>query len=125
MKMSRAPPRKERQEMRHTVVIYTDTTSKEAAADFLERYHRRQQREHRKQQRRWYFIKQRLYGIALLMFTVLAVKALDGDATIALITVPLGLCMIFGKDMLITNAFYWQEERRRNAGISTNYAKRG
>lgn len=125
MKMPRAPPRKERQKMRQVVVIHTDTTSKEAVAEFLEKYHRREQRERRKQQRRWYFIKQRLYGIALLIFTVLAVKALDGDATIALITVPLGLCMIFGKDMLITNEFYWQEERRRNAGISTNYAKRG
>lgn len=125
MKRSRAPPRKERQGMRYAIVIHTDTTSKEAVAEFMERYHRREQRERRKQQRRWYFIKQRLYGIALLIFTVLTVKALDGDATIALITVPLGLCMIFGKDMLITNEFYWQEERRRNAGISTNYAKRG
>lgn len=117
MKMPRAPPRKERQKMRQVVVIHTDTTSKEAVAEFLEKYHRREQRERRKQQRCWYFIKQRLYGIALLIFTVLAVKALDGDATIALITVPLGLCMIFGKDMLITNEFYWQEERRKNGNL--------
>lgn len=125
MKMPRAPPKKERQGMRHAIVIHTDTTSKEAVAEFMERYHRREQRERRKQQPRWYFIKQRLYGIALLIFTVLAVKALDGDATIALITVPLGLCMIFGKDMLITNEFYWQEERRRNVGISANNTERG
>lgn len=112
MKMPRAPPKKERQGMRHAIVIHTDATSKEAVAEFLERYHRREQRERRKQQRRWYFIKQRLYGIALLIFTVLAVRLMDGDATLALVTVPLGLCMILGKDMLITNEFYWQEVRR-------------
>ena len=32
---------------------------------------------------------------------------------------------VFSKEMLITNDFYWQEERRHNAGISTNHAKRG
>lgn len=125
MRKPRAPPKKERQGMRHTIVIHADTTSKEAVAEFMERYHRKEQRERRRQQRRWYFIKQRLCGIVTLIFTVLAVRLMDGDATLALITVPLGLCMIFGKDMLITNEFYWQEERKRNAGISTNYAKRG
>lgn len=57
--------------MRYAVVLYKDTTSKEAVVDFMERYRRRKQREYRRQQRRWYFIKQRLFGIALLVFTVL------------------------------------------------------
>ena len=99
--------------MRYAVVLYTDTTSKEDVADFMERYRRRKQREHRRQQRRWYFIKQRLLGISLLIFTVLATKLLDGDATIALITVPLGLYLIFSKEMLVVNNFYWQKERRK------------
>lgn len=99
--------------MRYAVVLYTDTTSKEAVADFMERHRRRKQREHRRQQRRWYFIKQRLFGIALLIFTVLATMLLDGDATIGLIMVPLGLYLIFSKEMLIVNNFYWQEERRK------------
>lgn len=113
MKMPRAPPKKERQEMRHAVVIHTDTTSKEAVAEFMEKYRRRQRRERRRQQRRRYFIKQRLYGIVLLIFTMLAVRLLDGDATLALVTVPLGLCMIFSREMLITNEFYWREERAK------------
>lgn len=66
--------------MRCAVVLYTDTTSKEAVVDFMERYRRRKQREYRRQQRRWYFIKQRLFGIALLVFTVLATMLLDGGA---------------------------------------------
>ena len=72
MRKPRAPPKGERQRMRYAVVLYTDTTSKEAVADFMERYRRRKQREYRRQQHRWYFIKQRLFGIALLAFTVLA-----------------------------------------------------
>lgn len=111
--------------MKYAVVLYTDTTSKEAVADFTEQYRRRKQREYRRQQRRWYFIKQRLFGIVTLIFTVLAIKMLDGDATIAVITVPIGLYMIFSKEMLLVNDFYWQEERRRNVGISTNNTKRG
>jgi ABC-type xylose transport system permease subunit len=98
--------------MRHTVVIYTDTTSKEAVADFMERQRHRRERERRRQQRRWYFIKQRLLGVFLLLFTVFAVYMLDGDATIALITVPLALLMLFSKEMLITNSFYWETEER-------------
>ena len=99
--------------MNYAVVLYTDTTSKEAVADFTEQYRRRKQRERRRQQRRWYFIKQRLFGIVTLIFTVLAIKMLDGDATIAVITVPIGLYMIFSKEMLLVNDFYWQEERAR------------
>lgn len=98
--------------MNYAVVLYTDTTSKEDVADFTEQYRRRKQREYRRQQRRWYFIKQRLFGIITLIFTVLAIKMLDGDATIAVITVPIGLYMIFSKEMLLVNDFYWQEVRR-------------
>lgn len=106
--------------MRYAVVLYTDTTSKEAVADFAEQYRRRKQRERRRQQRRWYFIKQRLSGITILILTVLAIKTLDGDATIALFTVPLGLYTIFTKEMLIVNDFYWQtKERKKN--YDTNF----
>ena len=63
---------------------------------------RREQRE-----RKRYFIKQRLYGLA---FTVLAVRFLDGDATIALFTIPLGVSLLLSKQMLITNIDYWEHE---------------
>lgn len=68
--------------------------------------------ERRRQQRRWYFIKQRLYGIALIAITVLAVMALDGDATIAVITLPLAGCLIFSKEMLIVDNYYWKTKER-------------
>ncbi len=103
--------------MRYSAIIYTDTTSKEAIADYMERWRQNSRRERRRQHRRRYFLKQRLIGIALLIFTMLAVKLLDGDATIALITVPLGLALVFSKQMLVVNEYYFEtEERKRNAG---------
>lgn len=44
-------------------------------------------------------MKRRIGGIMLIAFTVPVVKILEGDATIALLTVPLGLYMILGKSM--------------------------
>lgn len=93
--------------MKYAVVIYTDTTSKEAVADFMERRRKRRERESGRQQRRWYFIKQRAAGVAMLIFTVLAIL-LNGDATIGIFTVPLAMCLLFSKEMLIVNSYYWE-----------------
>lgn len=87
--------------MRYAVIIYTDTTSKAAVAEYMERLRRDKQRERRRQQRRQYFLKQRLTGISILVLTVLAVILTGGDATIAIITVPLGLYLIFTKEMVM------------------------
>ena len=50
------------------------------------------------------------------MLTMILIKLLDGDATIALITVPLGLYLAFTKKMCIANEFYWQTKERRHNG---------
>lgn len=63
--------------------------------------------------RRWYFLKQRALGAVLLAVTVLVVWTLEGDATIALITVPLGLALVFSKQMLVVNEYYFRTEERR------------
>lgn len=101
--------------MRYSVIIYTDTTSKEAVADYMERWRQNSRRERRRQYRRRYFLKQRLIGIALLAFTILAVKLLDGDATIALITVPLGLYLIFTGEIVIAAEFN-RDTKERDIG---------
>lgn len=102
--------------MRHTVIICTDTTTGDALACYLESRRLWEHRERRRQQRRWYFIKQRLNGIFLIVLTMILIKLLDGDATIALITVPLGLYLAFTKKMCIVNEFYWQTKERRHNG---------
>lgn len=70
------------------------------------------QRKREKKRRRQYFIMQKLSGIALLTFTALAVYILEGDATIAILTVPLALYMIFSREMCIVNRYYWEMKER-------------
>lgn len=67
----------------------------DALADMRRWQQTRRQQEWERQARRWYFLKQRALGAVLLAVTVLAVWILEGDATIALITVPLGLALVF------------------------------
>lgn len=69
----------------------------DAIADMRKKKEQRRQREQAKKARRWYFIKQKAYGLAMLAVTVLAVWATEGDITIAVITVPLGLMCLFSK----------------------------
>jgi hypothetical protein len=67
--------------------------------------------------RRLYFLKQRLLGVLTLLFTALAVYLLDGDATIAIITVPTGLALIFSKEKILLNKYYWEtrtNEKEKN-----------
>lgn len=78
------------------------------------------QQERERQGRRWYFLKQRALGAALLAVTVLAAWILEGDATIALITVPLGLALIFGRQKLVVNGYYFETEKRAGHGKRTH-----
>ena len=114
MKQIRAPPQEERQRMRYAVIILTDST--EAIAEHRRAERHRRRREQLRRQRRWYFIKQKLTGIAVLAFTAFVVWLLDGDATIAVLTVPLGMYLVFSREMLITNNFYWQTKEREKRG---------
>ena len=78
--------------------------------DAKERERKRKKALREKRERKKYFITQKLYGVAVLFLTVVAVKLLDGDATIALFTVPLGVTLIASKEMLIINEYYWKCE---------------
>ncbi len=69
----------------------------DAMEDMRKKKEQRRQREQEKKACRWYFIKQKAYGLVMLAVTVLAVWATEGDITIAVITVPLGL-VFFGKN---------------------------
>lgn len=71
-----------------------------------------------------YFLKQKLIGVLCLVYTVIAVIVMDGDATVALVTVPLGLAMIFSRTMLWTNDYYYEmEEKERRARKNGKAAK--
>lgn len=89
----------------------------DAIADMLKKKEQRRQREQAKKARRWYFIKQKAYGLAML-----AVWATEGDITIAVITVPLGLMCLFSKKMLIVDNYYFATEERAIHGRKNNTA---
>lgn len=54
--------------------------------------------------------KQCLMGGALIAAGILAAVLVGGDATIALITVPLGIYLIFTKEILIGNDLHRKTE---------------
>lgn len=74
--------------------------------DYKKRAMKRKQLKMKEKQRRLYFLKQKLVGVFLLALTILAVKLLEGDATIAFITVPLGLMLIFSKEKWWMDSYY-------------------
>lgn len=99
------------------MIGYTDAMNQE-------RSHRRAARERR--ERKKYFAMQKLNGVALLIFTAVAIKILEGNATIAFITVPLGLSMLLSKEMLIINKYYWKcEEKGGKRGAVMRFVIQG
>lgn len=58
--------------------------------------------ESRRKKERWYFIKQRLCGMAMLIIGIAIPIILDGDATVSLFAVPLGLYLIFTRNKVMT-----------------------
>ncbi len=98
--MAAAGRKRERGGMRYAVIVYTNTTSEAAMADYTRRRRQDRQREHRRRRRK-YFLRQRLMGLFLLAVTVPAVVLTGGDATIAVITVPLGVYLVFTKEMIL------------------------
>ena len=75
------------------------------------RAQRRKYAERRKQ--RLYFAKQRVLGILMLALSVIIPVALDGDATACLVTVPMGLALLFSKEMLLYNSYYEEVQERK------------
>lgn len=61
--------------------------------------------------RKLYFVMQKLIGLFLLVLSGLAVVVADCDGTICLITVPIGLMLIFTKDMVIVNDYFFEMKR--------------
>lgn len=48
-----------------------------------------------------YYLKQKLCGLALVFIGVIIPFLLDGDATVSLLLIPLGLYLIFTKNKIM------------------------
>ena len=106
--------------MRTAAVIYTETVihgeEYRKGYEYAQMRRRQQEREkcwrqRERERRRNYFIQQKIYGVALLILTI-ATCAVTGDATIAVITVPLGLTLVASKKMWLINDYYREMEQR-------------
>lgn len=58
--------------------------------------------ESRRKKERGYFIKQKLCGLAVLAIGISTPILFDGDATVSLFAVPLGLYLIFTRNKVMT-----------------------
>lgn len=76
--------------------------------DYQRKVKERKQSKIQEKRRRLYFLKQKVIGVFFLIFTIFVVKLLDGDATIALLTVPLGLTLIFSKEKWWMDNYYFE-----------------
>lgn len=68
--------------------------------------YKKKAKEHREQQikareRFLYFLKQKLLGVVALVLTVVSTWLLNGDATVGMIMMPLGLALIFSNKPII------------------------
>ncbi len=64
-------------------------------------------------ERQKYFVKQKLIGIAMLLLTAVSWIVLDGDATIGILYVPIGIYLIFTKKMWVMDDYFLQIEERK------------
>ena len=65
-------------------------------------------KKYKKSKRYYYFRKQKLCGITLLALGVFAAVITGGDITVLLILAIPGFSLIFSKDMLIMDDYYWE-----------------
>jgi hypothetical protein len=80
------------------------------ASSLIENYVYR--RSNKMTRREKYFIKQKLIGILMAILSVLSVIWLGGEAAVALIFVPIGLMLIFSKDMVWMDKYYFEVKQR-------------
>jgi len=72
--------------------------------------------------RQKYFLKQKLFGAGVLAFTAISIPLLDGEATHAILLVPIGLYMIFTKEMCLYDSYYQEIKERRRKQQQMNKA---
>lgn len=94
-------------ELMNTILKFTYLQGRSDAMRQIEEI-KREKREMKR--RKLYLLKQRIYGIILLILPLITIWAADGDATIAIVTVPLGMSLLISKDMMIVNDYFWENE---------------
>lgn len=61
-----------------------------------------------------YYRKQKILGAILAVLGIISAIILDGDITVALIVVPVGLYIIFTDDMVLLDDYFYEEQAKNN-----------
>ena len=77
------------------------TEMHEEALDTYYRRRNRKKRAERRKQEKLYYIKQKIFGVIVAAFGILFPFVVDGDATMSLFIIPMGLYMIFTKEKVL------------------------
>ena len=96
-------------------VTYSDLDNFEEHQETVHEYYEKRRRRQKiyKSKRRLYFFEQKVIGVFLLILTTIITKVLDGDLTLACITVPISFILIFSKEMIFINKYYFEKKRRK------------
>jgi hypothetical protein len=71
--------------------------------EWLKEYNRREtQRRIRQRTERLYYMKQRLSGVIMAVIGIIMPFVLDGDATVSLVALPLGIFLLLTREKVIT-----------------------
>ena len=89
-------------------VIGYDVGYEECREDYRRKLREQREKEYVKKKRQLYFLKQKLIGVLFLIITAFTVMLLEGDATIAVLTVPIGVGLIFSKEKCLVNKYYFE-----------------
>ncbi|WP_289307849.1 hypothetical protein [uncultured Phocaeicola sp.] len=78
--------------------------------EYTERAKQKQEQRIKEREKALYFLRQKLLGVFVLIFTAISIWLLDGDATIGAIMIPLGVALVFSKKPIIYGKYYWEME---------------
>lgn len=60
----------------------------------------------------WYFFRQRLIGLVTIVGSLL-VSLYTGEGTILLLTIPMGLHLMFTKRMIVQDKYFFEMEEKK------------
>jgi hypothetical protein len=79
--------------------LFNDT---EFMYQFEKEYERRKEKiRAKKRESALYYLKQKVSGLVLVIISVLIPIVMDGDATASILTMPLGLFLLFAKEKIM------------------------
>lgn len=78
--------------------------------EYMERAKQKREQRIKEREKALYFLRQKALGIFVLIFTVISIWLLDGDATVGVVIIPLGIALIFSKKPIIYGKYYWEME---------------